>query len=254
MEKLKKIFGLLILALSIACQPETIEKEIDVEELPTFEDYYNLLVQEADADIIIQSFTGIGSQEDPRNNSIKAYFKDKESLPTVSVGSISLEQKSGENFLESRDNEKIATLFGTNVAIEVQDPVARTQIIQTELYIPELLTIANQIDKLKVGDVIEWNGDGANANGLILRFEYDPLSQISQAIADQYPDDIIDGFIVPDGGSVIITQEMLHLLPVGAYINITIARGTIELLPVSTGEVYKVGGVTSVGALAKVMQ
>ncbi len=252
MGKLKRVFGILVLVLFIACQPETIEKEIDVEELPTFEDYYNLLVQEADADIIIQSFTGIGSQEGSRNNSISAYFKNRESLPTVSVGGISLVQK--ENFLESRDAEKIASLFGTKVAIEVQDPTARTQIMQTELYIPELLTIANQIDRLKVGDEITWNGDEENANGLILRLEYDPLSQPSQAIAEQYPDGIIDGFIVPDGGAVVITQEMLNLLPVGANIYITIARGNIELLPVSGGEVYKVGGVTSVGTLAEVMQ
>ncbi len=254
MEKLKNIFGILLLALSIACQPETVEKEIIVEELPTFEDFYNLLVQEADADIIIQSFTGIGSQEGSRNNSIKAYFKDKENLPTVSVGSISLEQNSENNFLENEDTEKIASLFGTKVAIEVQDPVARKQIMQTDLYIPELLTIANQIDRLKVGDVIEWNGDGENANGLIIRFEYASLFQTSQVIAEQYPDDIIDGFIVPDGGSVVITQEMLNLLPVGANINITIARGNIELLPISGGEVYKVGGVTSIAASATVMQ
>ncbi len=252
MKKFKKIYGVLILALSIACQPETIEKEIDVEDLPTFEDYYNLLVQEADADIIIQSFTGLGSQEDPRNNFINAYFTDKSSAPIVKVGGVQLYPNG--NSLESSDTDVIEAMYGTNVSIEVQDPVARTQIIQTELYIPELLTIANQIERLKVGDVIEWNGDGANVNGLILRFEYASLFQTSQAIAEQYPDDIIDGVIVPDGGSVIITQEMLHLLPVGATINITIARGNIELLPVSGGEVYKVGGVTSIAASATVMQ
>ncbi|MCF6352384.1 MAG: hypothetical protein L3J06_05185 [Cyclobacteriaceae bacterium] len=252
MRKFKRIFGLLILALFMACQPETIEKEIDVEELPTFEDYYNLLVQEADASIIIQSFTGIGSQEGLRNNSISAYFKDRNSLPVVKVGGITLVQK--ENFLESSDNGQIAPLFGTKVSIEVQNPIARTSIMQTELYIPELLSIANQIERLKVGDIIEWNGDGENANGLILRFEYNPLFQPSQAIAEQYPDDIIDGFIVPDGGSVVITQEMLNLLPVGANIHITLARGNIELLPVSDDEVYKVGGVTSIAASATVMQ
>lgn len=255
MKNFNKIFlGILIVSFFQACETEQFEKEIEANNLPTFADYYDLLTQQTDGDIVIQSSVGIGSQDGERNNSIQAYFEKRTSLPNVKVGGLVLNKSNTEQMLEYSEDAQIAQLFGTKVFIDVQDPVARLKLVQSEMYIPDLLTIANQIDRLKVGDEIEWNSDAANVNGLILRFEYQSLSQTSQAIAEQYPDDIIDGFIVPDGGSIILTQEMLNSLPSGADINITIARGNIELLPVSNDEVYKVGGVTSISTRATVME
>jgi hypothetical protein len=232
-----------------------------VNNLPTFADFHEMISKPTDGKIAIQSTIGINSQKEIRNNYIDGYFDLSESengrisLPDVTVAGISLNKNSNARLLQSSNSSDIQSLFGTVVPIEVSESYANGRVASTviDMYIPNLLVIESPLESVSSNDMILWNKDELNENGVQIKFEYKALTQSSQEIAESHPEDFIYGFIVPDNGTLKITSAMLEGFPKESDILITIARGNIDFTD-GEEEIYTTGAITAVSTRARVLK
>lgn len=260
-----KVLFIVALFSFASCQQDSTEEieslNSNDDNLPTFADFHEMISKPTDGKIAIQSTIGISSQEELRNNYIDGYFEILEeengrmSLPKVFVGEISLNDETNARILQSTNSSDIQNLFGSAVPIEVSEHYANGRTVSTsfEIYVPKLLTIESSLESISPNDMIHWNKDDVNENGVQIKFDYKASTQTSQEIGESNPEDFIKGFIVPDNGSIKITSDMLEGFPNNSDILITIARGNIDYID-GEEEMYTTGAITAVSTRAKVLK
>jgi hypothetical protein len=237
-----------ICMLSFSCQESSFSNtEVPkVKDLPSFADFYGKITKVTDGKIVIQSTTGLGSQNEIRNNSIETNFQNSNVNADAVLASIN-DVKIGNGLSARESSTSIESLFGTTAKIGITKslPNSRTEDASGEIYIPKLLTIQSKLDELFKGQVVLWNADPKNENGVTVKLEYRPQSQSKQNIAIGNPSYLINGFIVPDDGKLIITKEMIAIFPNGSELNLTIARGNIDFID-NNEKIYSTGALTAV--------
>lgn len=261
MKKLLTFAILIPLLFNSSCK-ENIDSvaDLEVNDLPTFADFHEMISRPTDGKIAIQSNIGINSQNEIRNNTINGYFSiegenKRINLPKITVGGLPLNISETGNNLTNQRTQKIEDLFGSNVPFKINEEYSngRTTNVAFELYVPELLIVEKDIEIISEGSLISWNEDEKNKNGIQFKIEYNPLTQYSKEIAEKYPSKFLKGFIFPDTGNITVNSEMLEGFPEGAFVNIIISRGTIDFFNEGE-EVYTSGAITSVETRAQVLK
>ncbi len=262
MKKIIYLIGLTIIIL-YSCQKNKLEAiSNQVTTLPTLIEMYNIINTDTDGSIVIQSQVGIDSQDGVRNNNISASSNESGNakrnnlFTTITVGGIVLGSNGTARPTGSDQNKEVASLFGTDIPISINHYQAKgegnTESNAHTLYMPKLISMTHDIDEISDGTKISWNADSKNKKGVIIRLEYTALTQQEESISNSNPNNITKGFVLPDNGTLTITNSMLKTFPNKANIIVTLARGNIALLDNKDETTYKAGGITSVMTQATV--
>jgi hypothetical protein len=166
------------------------------------------------------------------------------------IGDISLDANPDHgNRYEPEDlyNTQIGNeLFGQQITFQLSDPNGQMD-VQHQMYVPEKIRISNPAQSeltLASGSTITWNEDPNMNNKIILLLEYSPKSFGNEALDESgFDEEIIVPQAIPDNGSYILTDQDLSPFPSGATIELTLIRGSLEIVDGQhSGKSYKVAG------------
>lgn len=127
------------------------------------------------------------------------------------------------------DPAEIPNLYGENLAFSFSNnTITATSSENGSIYIPESINWSGGIGlsyaSYGPGDVLTWNADQNNSNGVVISLEYLPSEQSNLAIAQAQPRHIYRGINVPDNGSFLLRAEYFDDIPDGASLNAWIGR------------------------------
>lgn len=98
-----------------------------------------------------------------------------------------------------------------------------------EVYIPELISVSFNTEKLVPGTVISWNIDSLNKNGVIISLEYYAVNQLDTKLAFDNTSTIKKSFVIDDiKGAYTITYEDLEMFPNKALLDINVLRAGFD--------------------------
>lgn len=264
------ILGLLIL---VACSDDNEIKTNTVKEnkVASFDDYFDFLNTETDGNVLAQSVsTPLSNEAFMVSSSIKG---DRAPLDLkVENKTISFKKHqysvSAKRSYSNKNIDDLSEIFGNNFNIEATSNLIAAKKIKTinssvsinssatstasgsveSVYIPNVIRAqfsGLENDKIVVGSEIIWNIDNQNENGVVISFEYDPLSQIEENIVNQKADNLLKGITTEDDGIYTITPKDLMEFPENAIITIYVARAGFGISTNTNGEDYSLAGVTA---------
>lgn len=265
---MKKVvyISILSLCLFVACSDDTETETNTVIEnkIASFEDYFEFLNTETDGSVIAQSIStplsneaymvssSIKGDRDPLDlkveNKIVRFSNRQYSITTnKSYSNVSVDDLS-EIFGNKFNVELAPNLISANKSNDGKVTNSTDRESQESVYIPSIVRaefFGLQEDKIVAGSEVVWNADSENENGMVISFEYDPLSQVEESIANQKPDNQLKGVTTEDNGSYTISAQDLVEFPDNAIITIYVARAGFGISTNINGEDYSLAGVTA---------
>jgi len=156
--------------------------------------------------------------------------------------------------LKVKNSNSLGDVFGKKIEYNIGDNNSSKAVGSNEVYIPTALNVQLNTTELRAGTVVTWNVDEANANGLVLWYEYSPFSQDKYDIIDKNRSYINGGLTIPDsGGSYIIKASDIESLPNNSYISFFVSRAGFDVSQNTGGESIALVGVTTVSSDIKVV-
>lgn len=264
---MKKIvyISILSLCLFVACSDDT-ETETNIvteNKVASFEDYFEFLNTKTDGSVIAQSIsTPLSNEAYMVSSSIKGdrtplNLKVEEKTVRFTNYQYSLTTKRS---YSNKSVDNLSEIFGNKFNVELTNNLIAANKSdgkttnstdgnsEESVYIPNVVKaefLGLQEDKIVAGSEVVWNADGENENGVVISFEYDPLSQLEQSIANQKPENHLKGVTTEDDGSYTITAQDLAEFPDNSIISIYVARAGFGIATNINGEDYSLAGVTA---------
>lgn len=264
---MKKIIYISILGLliSVGCSDDNDIQTNTLKEnkVASFEDYFEFLNTETDGSVIVQSIsTPLSNEAYMVSSSIKG-DRDPLSLKvedkTVRFANRQYSKTTNRSFSNVTVDD-LSEVFGNKFNIELSSRLiaanksdGKTTIStggdsKESVYMPNIVSadfIGLNENKIIAGSEVVWNADSKNENGIVISFEYDPLSQIEESIVAQKADNLLKGVTTEDDGIYTITTKDLAEFPENAIITIYVARAGFGISTNISGEDYSLAGVTA---------
>lgn len=260
MKKFKYIYILsLFCFLQLSCSDENTNNEQVQNEnsISSFEDYFSFINSETTGAIIVQSIkTPLSNEMYMASSSIEGnktplMLKVDEQVVTFT----NYQYSESSNVSSSNESiDDMSTLFGNNFEVVIEnEQVNASRTNQTSsnsvesVYIPALISATfSGLDngRIVAGSQISWNFDGNNNNGVVIGFEYNPLSQVDEEVINQQPTRQLSGTTVTDNGSYTITSEDLQAFPSYAMMTFYIGRAGYNITNDNLGNDYALAGLT----------
>jgi hypothetical protein len=264
---MKKIVYISILSLcvSIACSDniETETSTVTENKVASFEDYFEFLNTETDGSVIAQSIsTPLSNEAYMVSSSIKgdrAPLNLKVENKTFRFSNRQYSTTTNKSY-SNVNVDDLSEIFGNKFNVELtssfiaanksDDKTTNSTGGNSEesVYIPNIVKaefLGLQDNNIVSGSEIVWNADSENENGIVISFEYDPLSQLEESIANQNPDNHLKGVTTEDDGSYTIIAQDLAEFPDNAIITIYVARAGFGISTNINGEDYSLAGVSA---------
>lgn len=185
--------------------------------------------KKAKGSVMIQSNTTETMQNLVKNINISEKKTDGLSEKNSVNRKVYFKNISIDNFQQKGRNDKSKEkLFGRTLKYEVRDESSHakgTEILEKEIYVPELLNISYSTSELAPGTVISWNVDEKNENGVAILIEYTAINQLNTKIAYDNPESIRRSFVLEDiKGSYTVKSEDLNIFPSEAALSMNVVR------------------------------
>lgn len=178
--------------------------------------------------ILIQSNTSKLIQNTSKNISFQEKPTDDKTLPNNKI-----EIKDLNTEISSKLNQKnYVGMFGRNVSYKVINNNINNKNNDDfdSVYIPELINIDINTDRLQPGTTISWNVDNLNQNGVVVSVEYNAINQLDTRLAFDNPSSIRRSFVIEDTqGSYTISQNDLDIFPNNALLDINVLRAGFDV-------------------------
>ena len=242
--KYNKILIIVILFLLSSCKNENIELSPNERGALSINDYFEVLTMKPSGGRIkLENNTSVDFQNIFRYNNIEATIKHK------IINDFELKNQRGDLLTHKKSNE-LNKLFGEKINFSIDgfsnqksgnDP-------NNEVYIPELLNVSIDTDKLQAGTTVSWNVDELNINGLIIWYEYTPSIQDKMSVLNETGiRHIRGGITIPDAiGTYTITSEDLANIPNDARVTLHVTRAGFNVSQNNNGEQTALIGATTV--------
>ncbi len=222
--------------------------------------HYNFLNQtfEADGVISLQSFTTFPMQNSSEYSdaigSASFLGTQKALVESVKLSNISL-PKITDGVFKTKEvlagGVSLKHLYGQNLNLQVKN-ISESE-NQFSLYLPKMMKLNINVDEgfkydLQAGNIIKWNKDESNNNGVVFIIEYDP--DLNPSVAKK--EKITKIFSSDDVGTYTIKAEDTADLPKQANVKIMVGRAGFKSVE-SSGKVYAIYGfsIVAVGGIVK---
>jgi len=254
-----KFYTLIVLISLISCTDnnDNLSEDLNDSSIATFEDYFNFLNTETDGTIIVQSVrTPLSNEAFMVSSSIEgnrqplALNVDDEVITFTDYNYSESSDKSTSNITLN----DLSSIYGNIFQVELANNEMKATRIENSsgnsvesVYIPQLIS-ANftglENGKIVAGSQITWNFDNQNENGVVVGFEYNPLTQVDESVVNQKPDRQLSGITLSDSGTYTITAEDIADFPTYSMITFYIGRAGYNITNDNSGNDYSLAGLT----------